>query len=48
MIQQRINHANWSNMDQTNDYSYGPSMMTQAWTRITAYQNGRLIWGQEP
>ncbi len=48
MIQQRINHANFSNMDQTNDYSYGPSMMTQAWTHITAYANGKLIWGQEP
>jgi putative nucleotidyltransferase with HDIG domain len=48
MIQQRINKADFSNFDQTNDYSYGPSMATQAWTRITAYNNGQLIWGQEP
>jgi hypothetical protein len=48
MIQQRITHANYSNMDQANDYSYGPSMMTQAWSHITAYQDGHLIWGQEP
>jgi len=48
MIQERITKANWSMFDQTNDYSYGSSMVTQAWTRITAYHNGQLIWGVEP
>jgi len=48
MIQQRINKANLSIFDQTNDYSYGSSVLTQAWTNITAYANGTLIWGQEP
>jgi hypothetical protein len=48
MIQLRINHADFSVFDQTNDYSYGSSMTTQTWTRITAYNNGQLIWGQEP
>jgi putative nucleotidyltransferase with HDIG domain len=48
MIQQRINKANLSIFDQSNDYSYGSSMATQAWTRITAYNNGKLIWGVEP
>jgi len=48
MIQQRITKANLSIFDQTNDYSYGSSMTSQAWTHITAYYNGHLIWGQEP
>jgi Cellulose binding domain/HD domain len=48
MLQLAINHANFSVMDQTNDYSYGSSMASQSWTRITAYSNGKLIWGQEP
>jgi endoglucanase len=48
MIQQRITKANLSIFDQTNDYSYGSSMTSQAWTHITAYYNGKLIWGQEP
>jgi endoglucanase len=48
MIQERISKANLSIFDQSNDYSYGSSTTTQAWTRITAYQNGQLIWGQEP
>jgi hypothetical protein len=48
MIQLAINHANFSVMDQTNDYSYGSSMASQPWTHITAYSNGKLIWGTEP
>jgi hypothetical protein len=48
LIQQRITEASLALFDQSNDYSYGSSMSSQAWTRITLYANGHLIWGQEP
>jgi putative nucleotidyltransferase with HDIG domain len=47
LIQLRITQANLGLFDQSNDYSYGSSMTTQPWTRITAYSNGQLIWGVE-
>jgi endoglucanase len=47
-IEERIGKADLSLFNQSNDYSYGSSMMSQAWTHVTAYQNGNLIWGQEP
>lgn len=48
LIQQRITEANLALFDQSNDYSYGSSMTSQAWAHITAYANGKLIWGTEP
>ncbi|HWF42113.1 MAG TPA: cellulose binding domain-containing protein, partial [Acidothermaceae bacterium] len=48
LIQQRITMANLGVFNQTNDYSYGSSTSSQAWTHITAYANGKLIWGTEP
>ena len=48
LIQQRITQANLALFNQSNDYSYGSSMTSQAWTHITAYANGSLIWGAEP
>ena len=45
LIQQRITQANLALFNQSNDYSYGSSMTSQAWTHITAYANGKLIWG---
>jgi hypothetical protein len=47
MIQQQINAANLSIFNQANDYSYGSNTTSKAWTRITAYNNGHLIWGVE-
>lgn len=48
LIQQRITMANLGLFNQSNDYSYGSSTSSQAWTQITAYANGKLIWGTEP
>ncbi|MFK4439225.1 cellulase family glycosylhydrolase [Paenibacillus sp. RC21] len=48
-IQPRIHAANWSNFDETNDYSYGSSQTAFAnWDRATVYQQGKLVWGIEP
>lgn len=45
----RFNKNDWSNFNETNDYSYDPGRMAPAeWKRITLYRNGALIWGIEP
>jgi len=34
---------------QDNDYSYDPAKTSYAdWEHVTLYQNGVLVWGQEP
>ncbi|MDP4096229.1 cellulase family glycosylhydrolase [Paenibacillus sp. P96] len=48
-IQLRIHPADWSNYDETNDYSYaGTATSFKDWNRVTAYKNGTLVWGVEP
>ncbi|MBE3650411.1 cellulase family glycosylhydrolase [Paenibacillus polymyxa] len=48
-IQSRIHAANWSNFDETNDYSYGATQTAFAdWDHGTVYQQGKLVWGIEP
>ncbi|MBE0342567.1 1,3-beta-glucanase, partial [Paenibacillus sp. 28ISP30-2] len=48
-IHPRIHAGNWSNFDETNDYSYGASQTAFAnWDRATVYQQGKLVWGIEP
>src|SRR5579883_1880085 len=47
-IQNRVNKSDWSNFDETNDYSYGTNTAFQDWTKVTVYVNGRLVWGTEP
>jgi hypothetical protein len=47
-IQETIGKSDFSLFNQTNDYSYGSSLLAQASTHITAYHNGQLIWGVEP
>lgn len=48
-IQARFNKSNWSNYDESNDYSYDGSKTSFAdWDRIGLYQNGELIYGIEP
>jgi glucuronoarabinoxylan endo-1,4-beta-xylanase len=45
-IQIRINKADWTNYDQSNDYSFDATKTAYAdWDRIALYQNGTLIWG---
>jgi len=48
-IQDRFNHADWSNYNQANDYSFNASATAYAdATRVTVYVNGTLVWGTEP
>jgi parallel beta-helix repeat protein len=48
IIQQRINKSDWSNFNEANDYSYKPAGALAENTKITAYLNGSLVYGQEP
>jgi hypothetical protein len=48
-IHLRVNKTDWSNYDETNDYSYDGADTTFADSSvITAYVNGTLMWGNEP
>lgn len=48
-IQGRFAKANWSNFDETNDYSFNPALTSYTVHQdVTLYQNGNLIFGQEP
>ncbi len=45
----RFAKSDWSDYTLTNDYSYNPSGSSyETWNKITAYQNGTLIFGIEP
>lgn len=48
-IQERFNKTDWSNYNQSNDYSYNGSQRFSApWANVTAYSQGARIWGTEP
>jgi len=49
-IKSRISKTDWSNYDQSNDYSYPGSADTSytSSTQITVYDKGKLVWGTEP
>ncbi|WMT43488.1 fibronectin type III domain-containing protein [Paenibacillus sp. D2_2] len=48
-IQLRMSKADWSNFDETNDYSYDATKTAYAdWDHVTLYVNGVLVWGIEP
>ncbi len=48
-IQNRFSKTNWSNYDETDDYSYNGSLTTfTLWTKVTIYYKGTLVWGTEP
>lgn len=49
IIQLRMSKENWSNFDESDDYSFDPSKTSFAdWERVTLYQNDQLVWGIEP
>lgn len=49
IIQTRFSKSDWSNYNQSNDYSYNSSSTSYAdWSKVTAYLNGSLVWGEEP
>ncbi|MFP4439931.1 MAG: cellulose binding domain-containing protein [Chloroflexaceae bacterium] len=48
-IQSRITKTDFSNYDETDDYSFDPMKTSYTdWTHVTLYRNGVLIWGTEP
>jgi len=48
-IQLRYNKSDWSNYDQSDDYSFDPTITEfTEYTKITLYRNGSLIFGYEP
>jgi hypothetical protein len=48
-VQYRLYKSNWSFFTQTNDYSYRATGLLPAENpRITIYQQGQLVYGQEP
>jgi mannan endo-1,4-beta-mannosidase len=49
-IQTRIHHANYSNFNTTETYSFigDPSFVYKDTQTVTLYLNGSLIWGVEP
>ena len=49
VIQGRFSKTNWSNFDQTNDYSFDATKTAfGAWSKVTGYQDGVKVWGIEP
>ena len=48
-VQTRFHKSNWSNYNETDDYSFDMSFNTfQNWDKVTLYCNGQLTWGTEP
>lgn len=42
----RVWKSDWSNFDQSNDYSFNPAATSYVdWTKVTAYISGTLYWG---
>ncbi len=48
-FQTRLNHVNWSNYNEADDYSFNAAYTTFTdWTGVTVYVNDVLVWGVEP
>ncbi|PWW07156.1 processive endocellulase [Paenibacillus cellulosilyticus] len=48
-IQIRIAKSDWTNLDESNDYSFdGTKSSIADWNKVTLYQSGSLAWGIEP
>ncbi|HJT24812.1 MAG TPA: malectin domain-containing carbohydrate-binding protein [bacterium] len=47
-VQSRFNKSDWSNMTQSNDWSFAPTTSYTDWTQVTGYMSGSLVWGKEP
>ncbi len=47
-IQSRFNKSDWSNMNQSNDWSFAPYTSFTNAQDVTGYLNGSLVWGQQP
>src|SRR5215212_995158 len=48
-VQARFSKTDWSNYNETGDYSFDPTKTAFAdWDHVTLYRNGALVWGVEP
>jgi hypothetical protein len=47
-IQSRFNLSDWSNMLQSNDWSFAAYTSFTTSSKTTGYINGALVWGNEP
>jgi hypothetical protein len=47
-IQLRVHKSDWSNFDETNDYSYTTNSSFAEAPKVTVYYKGVLVWGTEP
>lgn len=48
-IQLRIHEQNFqTNLDETNDYSWGANDTYVDWTKVALYYSGARVWGTEP
>ena len=47
-IQLRVQKGDWSNFDETNDYSYTTNGSFAEAPKVTVYYDGVLVWGTEP
>ena len=47
-VQARVNKSDWSQMLQSNDWSYLNTSTWTDWNKVTAYVNGSLVYGTEP
>ena len=48
-IQTRFAKSDWTNYNETGDYSYDPAKTSfAAWDKVTLYRNGTLVYGIEP
>jgi hypothetical protein len=48
LVKLRVTHEDWTDFDETNDYSYAAVTALTVNPKITVYRNGRLVWGVEP
>jgi hypothetical protein len=47
-VQSRFNKSDWSNMSQSNDWSFAGNTSFVDASHVTGYLSGSLVWGQEP
>ncbi len=47
-IKIRFNRNDWSPLEQSDDYSFGPVTEYVEWDRVTLYIDGQRVWGKEP
>ncbi|WP_235206681.1 glycoside hydrolase family 6 protein [Paenibacillus tyrfis] len=48
-IQLRMSKADWSNLNESNDYSFDGTKTSFAdWDKVTLFRNGTLVWGIQP